>query len=246
MRKHSWLFLRKERDGTHRYYLRARVPVDLVEVIGRREIKRSLRTGDRREAARRINQEAAEIERLFEAARRRLRQETVTSLTEAEIRQIALSWFHSRERGEARRRWSGQGGEIGADALLEYAQDEAVLLDPEDPSVLAGVQDIADRLLEENHARLDRTDPAHRLLCELVRRALLEASRRSRARLQGDPTERHHDDLFAGLTADRPQPQAAPSPRNITLDQLIERFVADPARSHLQDKTSPTSLLRRP
>jgi hypothetical protein len=148
VRKHSWLFLRKERDGTRRYYLRARVPADLVEVIGRREIKRSLRTGDRRVAARRINQEAAEVERLFEAARRGLRQETVTSLTEAEIRQIALSWFHSHERGEARRRWSGQSGQIDADdALLEHAQDEAVLLDPEDPSALAGVQDIADRLL---------------------------------------------------------------------------------------------------
>ena len=39
MAKHRWLFERREKDGTHRFYLRARVPKDLIEVLGKREIK---------------------------------------------------------------------------------------------------------------------------------------------------------------------------------------------------------------
>ena len=47
---HRWLFERREKDGTRRYYLRARVPQDVVPVLGRREVKRSLGTAGRTEA----------------------------------------------------------------------------------------------------------------------------------------------------------------------------------------------------
>ena len=50
--KHRWLFERREKDGTHRFYLRARVPKDLIKVLGKREIKISLGTSDRHEALR--------------------------------------------------------------------------------------------------------------------------------------------------------------------------------------------------
>jgi hypothetical protein len=68
-----------------------------MSVIGRREIKRSLHTGDRRVAAGRMNQEAAQVEREFEVTRRRLRGETAQSLTESEVRQVALSWRYQQE-----------------------------------------------------------------------------------------------------------------------------------------------------
>lgn len=45
--KHPSLFLREEKDGTRRYYLGARGPLDLVDVIGKREIKKSQRTATR-------------------------------------------------------------------------------------------------------------------------------------------------------------------------------------------------------
>ena len=67
---HRWLFERREKDGTRRYYLRARVPQDIVPVLGRREVKRSLGTADRKEALERIDVAAAEVNEMFAEARR--------------------------------------------------------------------------------------------------------------------------------------------------------------------------------
>ena len=72
MAKQRWLFERKEKDGTRRFYLRARVPKDLVQVLGKSVIKKSLRTPDRQIALGRIMAEAAEVQERFDAARRRL------------------------------------------------------------------------------------------------------------------------------------------------------------------------------
>ena len=99
--RHPWLF---NRNG--RYYLRARVPADLVAVMGRREVKKSLKTSDLREARRRINVEAAELEAQFADARREGRHRPTTHLTEAEVRQLVIGWFYELERDGARARWT--------------------------------------------------------------------------------------------------------------------------------------------
>ena len=67
---HRWLFEHRERDGTHRYYLRARVPQDIVHILGRREVKRTLATADRTEALAQIDVVAAEVNEMFADARR--------------------------------------------------------------------------------------------------------------------------------------------------------------------------------
>ena len=56
------------RRGT-RYYLRTRVPLDLIETIGRKEIWKSLETGDHREAVRRYHLAKAELDQEFEQRR---------------------------------------------------------------------------------------------------------------------------------------------------------------------------------
>lgn len=53
-----------------RFYLRRRVPRDLVPVLGQSEIKRSLDTADPRVARQRLPAADAEVERVFEEARR--------------------------------------------------------------------------------------------------------------------------------------------------------------------------------
>ena len=109
MAKHPWLL---NRDG--RYYLRARVPADLVDSIGRREIKRSLGTSDAKEASRRLRTEAAEVERLFERARLGLEEEPCPgSPTESKIRRLVHDWFCRRERAEGMRRWSRRHVTLG-------------------------------------------------------------------------------------------------------------------------------------
>jgi hypothetical protein len=54
-----------------RYYLRVRVPLDLIDIIGRQEIWQSLGTGDHREAVRRYFPARTELQQGFEHARRR-------------------------------------------------------------------------------------------------------------------------------------------------------------------------------
>lgn len=66
------------RSGT--FYLRTRVPTDLVKLMGRREVVVSLRTQERRVALTRFRLEQARVEREFEAARRQV-SETATIRT---------------------------------------------------------------------------------------------------------------------------------------------------------------------
>lgn len=54
------------------YYFRARVPSDLVEAVGKKEVKRSLLTSDLKEAKLRAKEVAVEVARDFEAIRRQL------------------------------------------------------------------------------------------------------------------------------------------------------------------------------
>ncbi len=46
-----------------RWYMRVRVPDDLVDIIGKREISKSLGTGDHREAKARYTVERAAVDR---------------------------------------------------------------------------------------------------------------------------------------------------------------------------------------
>jgi len=54
------------------YYFRARVPSDLVEAVGKKEVKRSLQTSDFKEAKLRAKEVAVEVAGDFEAIRRQL------------------------------------------------------------------------------------------------------------------------------------------------------------------------------
>ena len=220
MAKHPWLF---NREG--RYYLRARVPADLIAVMGRREVKKSLKTSDFREARRRINVEAAELEAQFAEARREGRRRPATHLTEAEVRQLVIGWFYELERDGAQARWAetDESPSDLADIDQAYGYDETVLTDPADPNRLAAVQGLADSLLRERRIQLDQTEPMYRLLCELLNRGLVEQVRRGRARAMGDLAHQSFDALFDAVSADR-APQTQPATPGQTLEELIEQF----------------------
>ena len=70
------------------FYLRAKVPADLRQSIGRREIWKSLETGDRRQAIARYHTAKGEVEQQFGAARRR-----AEGLSESEIRLAVAEWL---------------------------------------------------------------------------------------------------------------------------------------------------------
>ena len=212
---HRWLFERREKDGTRRYYLRARVPQDLIHVLGRREIKRSLGTADRREALERIDLAAAEVGEVFAEARRRLSARRVSDLTETEVRRMAFLWFR-RQDGETADADFRARGEDAQTALDNAGFDEAVLASGSDVAE-AAVQATADesllaggwppktqagpmgrRVLE---ADVDKASEQYHLLCQYVRRGMLESSRRSQDRLRGWAA-RGADPMFAADPSD--------------------------------------------
>ncbi len=64
MKGHRWL----HRRGRN-YYLRAFVPRDLIAIVGKKEIWKSLRTSQKTEATRRLRPMAKDVTRLFVRAR---------------------------------------------------------------------------------------------------------------------------------------------------------------------------------
>ena len=130
MGRKSWLFCRNGR-----YYLRARVPLDLVQVVGKREIKKSLHTADRTEALDRLAVEAAEVSELFAAARRKLKMEVenlTPHLTDSEAKRLALLWFKHRERESAEDAFREPEFNLAAleDARTELGKETAASQDP--------------------------------------------------------------------------------------------------------------------
>ena len=236
-KKHPWLFARPgEKSGT-RYYLRARVPKDLVGVAGRREIKISLKTSDPAEARARINLEAVKVDEQFAEWRRQLEQQGTRELSETEVRRMVFLWFreHDGRAADAAFRVLGQDR---IEALADAELDEAALAHGE------GVDSVANEILLANGwpdlpqdgpivrevplADVDRASDGYRLLVEHVRRGLVETARRNAQRLRGAPAQ-HADPQFrddAVAAAD-----ASPTLREVMKRWAAERQPPPPAKT---------------
>ncbi len=204
-----------------RFYVRVRVPDDLRDIIGRREVKYSLHTADHGEALVKVRLASAQIDAQFAEARRNATTEPTRTLTEFEAEQLVLRWFHDADRVAER---TDPGGDIAA-AVENLELDISDFRDQENPGTLAAVQDTTRRLLRENNIDLDASSP---FLERLVQRGLVERARRDRDRLRGNHSGRSHDRLFS-------QTIEAPG---VALKELGARFTADPAKRHLTPKTA--------
>ena len=248
MRRNSWLFCR---NGRH--YLRARVPQDIISIIGKREIKRSLHTSDRTEALERLAPEAAEVFELFVAARRKIKVEVeklTPDLTDSEAKRLAYLWFRRRERESAEDAFREPGSNA---AVLEDARYElTILLDGPEEMVMPLVQQAVDAVLIEagfpskpapQHSGpiqpvikrripdVDKTSAAYRELCDKVRRGMVENVRRQQQRLQGQ-TATAVDPAF--------DPEAVKSvATGPALTQVLELWRAErkPSDKALQDRS---------
>jgi hypothetical protein len=82
-----------------RYYIRVRIPLDLVETIGRSEVWKSLDTADHREAVRRYFPARAELQKAFDQVRRR--RDANGRLSGEEALHIVRTWFRETDRQAA-------------------------------------------------------------------------------------------------------------------------------------------------
>ena len=211
-----------------RYYLRVRVPLDLIETLGRREIWQSIGTADYREAVRRYFRAQTELQQQFEQARRRR-----AGLSNDEARRLASDWLQTTDRRAAHDDF-GLLGEDRRDALAETKQGLFELIEGADGE---SVQAALDHMLisagwparqhvvgpirtRRQVADVDAADTSE--LHHLLRRGLIELARRRLDRLNGRPS--------AGLDPAFLQPVSSTGgPGGLTLDELSERFLAERA-----------------
>ena len=93
---------RLHRRGS-RYYIRAKVPIDLQTVMKRKELKKALKTSDYREAVRLVKLESARFDALFDDARDIVNRgaqngKRLPSMSEARAMQLVSRWFLDVER----------------------------------------------------------------------------------------------------------------------------------------------------
>lgn len=215
-----------------RWYLRARVPVDLVSFLGRAEVWQSLKPGDHREAVRRYTSARAELQRWLDQQRRR---RDAGEKINGEAPRLVASWFHEHERRGAHLDFELVGDllhEAQAEAeqtmfdLLNGASGEDVAAAVEQVLIANGwparphvVGSISTRKTKVADAPAE-----HRAaLADLARRALIEAARRRLDRLHGIPV-RPVDPLFAGSLPVQPGANGEDRADGITLGELIKRF----------------------
>jgi integrase len=205
-----------------RYYLRVRIPADLTKIIGRKFLWKSLDTGNRREAIRRYHRAKAELDQWFDAHRRRR-----DGIPPDEVRGLASAWFHETDQHHARADFALTGPDLSG-TIAELGQELFDLRSGADPET---IQAIADRLLiaagwpSHQHVvgpirtRWQVADVHDPELDHLIRRGLIELSRRRLSRLNGQ-TPAALDPIFAV------QPVA---PDSLTLSALLDRFLAERA-----------------
>lgn len=209
------------------YYARLKVPEEARSIIGKTELKETLKTGSLKEALPKYREKIAEFNAQIEAAKLKASAPVIlTPLTEDTARQLARLFFHEREAA-----WQPFPPEMDdadkADILRDLNMDQADLLDPNNTNCLSSTQSMARRLLQEHSLKPDDSYSAFNQLCELIRRAWLEHIERSRARYQGRDGTVGSDRFFREITADRNPPsvvlQTASEPIGpATFDELVE------------------------
>lgn len=89
-----------------RFYIRVRVPKDLIPLLDKKEIKYSLGTSNRREALERLAVEFLKVQQRFASARKKHQsgaKPPSPELTRTEIERVVLVWHHNQMEEIARR-----------------------------------------------------------------------------------------------------------------------------------------------
>lgn len=230
--------LMRRKNGV--YYLRRWVPDDIrsafVNASGkpRREIWKSLGTTNRREAERRYRVKELEIDQIFEAARRKLN--GGRPVDAYEIQRLVIQWqADADQRAQRDLTVNPVASDSRADVVEANRQDEDDLLYP-DPWTAAHVKQVAATLAERHGLTLEPGSDAQRTLFELLRRAMLENTRRFGRRLDSDFGWRG-DPLFAQEPR-QAEPEIVSGP---TLSEILDRWLAErkpPTRTRIEWSTA--------
>jgi len=222
------------RGGT--YYFRMPVPEALRSIVGKREIKRSLGTGDFATARKLLTVERLKAQAEIEAARRRHDAgrsggpKRARALGDDDLWRLMSRWFVARER---------EAANLGArDVDVDQRLDEiSHLADVGDgTSTLASIHNATRRLLLSENIDLDPTDPTFARLEGLIHEAMIEHEKRVVARFANRPLVQLNP-RFSTLSADS---EISERP-TMSLRALADQFEEERA----QTQRSPNAKLRR-
>jgi hypothetical protein len=227
MAKHPWLRERKDKDGTHRFYLRAKMPVDLIGIIGKKEIKRSLKTSGRKDARRKLSNQPQKI----------------SELSETDLQRIVLLWFHRAESQSAEENLHTLTAHEFEAISNNLNHTEAALREPDDPTTRSSVQTQADAILIDagwpskyHHVGgfeggtvvdIDKANSQYHRLCELVHRAMLERVRRDQSKLRGEAVGTAYDPIFASVTAATPPESLKEDDASPPLSEILDKWISE-------------------
>lgn len=222
------------------WWLRVRVPDALRPIIGKVEIRRSLKTSDGAEAKRRVRIERIKVEAEFDDARVALERQrgaaggataAQVSLTEEQVWTLAIRWFVEQERAGVSR-----PVEIGDEEVIQNLSEDLAHVERFD-EVSATVRDEVDKLLTEVGILpgTDLVEPAWRAkLSRAVHAGMIEREKRLLNRVTGGAGLMLNPN-FHGLSAATELKPVAIS--TVTLANLIKRYNTDPTRAAPSLKT---------
>ncbi|RVQ68949.1 site-specific integrase [Croceicoccus ponticola] len=211
------------------YYSRIVVPTALIPKFGRREILKSLKTKDRREAEALHFNEAAHWAAAFVEAERELQpddtaQPSKNHLSEAEVAALARKFFQRRKAALDFRQRSSADPDDEREAATEDLQWEISALQSwNEPDAHRLVGEAEAEVLQQAGDDALLEGKAAMLLAELIRRALVQLGSLELARMQGDYRDRIEDSFFRNAGASNvgtaSQVDAGP-----TLGECIDRY----------------------
>ena len=233
--------------GLHRrgnkWYVRKRVPDKIRSIIGKNEIWKSLGSGDYESVREDFWAISAEIEEQFARTRRSLESTEPKPLSSIMARRFAHSWFREEisDRCEQLRNTIGEIDHAGL--LTELDQDEARFVSAADEETMPSLQQKADAILIKNgfpvldagssagiksssskRANVDKTSDGYWELVQLVRRGEIESIRQQRDVLEGEPSGRCYDSVFAPAS-NLPTPNGLSTKSSLTLADAINRYL---------------------
>jgi integrase len=221
------------------WWLRVRVPDRLRPIIGKLEIRRSLKTSDYAEAVRRGRIERIKVDAEFDDADIALTQSCPSGggkakpveLTEEQVWRLATRWFVEQERTGASRRI-----EIGDEEAIQNLSEDLAHVERFD-EVSATVREEVDKLLAEAGILPGESsvEPGWRTnLSQAIHSAMIEREKRLLNRVTGHAGVMLNPN-FHGLSAATELKPVAIS--TVTLADLIKRYNADPTRAAPSPKT---------
>lgn len=218
MPRHTHLL---RRNG--RYYLNIKVPNDLRGTFKRELIREALHTSDPREAAQLVRRKAFEWHAQFEAVRSRSEPTRLDRLSDSDALALVRPWLSDLEK-LSEQWWETQGRYLSEEDI----RDAAVNLQEDAAALQGGSQWVQEddgsfdlnNFLKQHNIEVAKDSCAYRTLCSLFRRARLENTVRTIAKLR-PATPSAFDSLFADVSA---YTAPATADKSITLGELLDRF----------------------